>query len=473
MIADGPGRRAALRSAGLLRVFYVLLAAACSAEQVPARDVGEQSDRGLTDNSGDDAAHDLAEGGDATDDPRDGDRGDAGQLDSDSGTGDGAVEPDQRPLVPEPCLFPSGGTIGIRQLALLSVATSVQPYTLNGVAGLIATEREGLVVFSSTTTADPGGRPEWALLLDIRDRVLTEGPEAGLFAVALHPAFPEDPRLFLTYTRGTAESYSMLLSAFTVDASGTVSPSSEEVLLEIPHLPVPPADPTHHGGGIRFGPDGFLYLAVGDGGGFETSERLEARSLSSYRGKILRLDVDSRSGDRAYGIPADNPFVGVDAALTEIYALGLRNPWRFSFDEVTGDLWVGDVGDSAREEINRVVAGGDYGWPLREGTACARLGSPCEDPSAIDPFVELDREDMYCIVGGVVYRGAIEELREQYIFADCVQDNVWALDPVTREARIIVSTGQGSTVSIDQDADGEVVISGFAAVNALCTAEDE
>jgi len=206
-------------------------------------------------------------------------------------------------------------------------------------------------------TIDDSNQTE--IFLDISERVESSDWEQGLLGLAFHPDFENNGVFFVTYT--TYDSGTLRLSKFTEDSD------DEKVLLEIEQPYV-----NHNGGHIRFGPDGYLYVGLGDGGKYNDAFD-HAQNLKTLKGSILRLDVD---GDE-YSIPSDNPFAGNDKGYREeIFAYGLRNPWMFSFDRETGDLWAGDVGQDKWEEVNIVVSGGNYGWAFREGTHC--FDSPFE-----------------------------------------------------------------------------------------------
>ena len=247
---------------------------------------------------------------------------------------------------------------------------------------------------------------------DISDRVVA-GDEEGLLGLAFSPDFASDRLLYLYYTTGGPRR--SVLSRFTVTGT-TLDPSSEEVLLEVPQ---PSA--FHNGGQIAFGPDGYLYLGLGDGG-----DSGHGQDLSTLLSSLLRLDVSEPGG---YRIPPDNPLPG---ARAEIYAYGFRNPWRFSFDRVTGNLWLGDVGQDEWEEVNRVDAGDNYGWDILEGFECFREPScsaaGLEDPWSVYPH---DGDGGCSITGGYVYRGnAAPELDGWYVYGDFCFGRIWALDTV-------------------------------------------
>jgi hypothetical protein len=261
--------------------------------------------------------------------------------------------------------------------------------------------------------------------LDIGSRVGTAG-EGGLLSIAFSPSYASDGHFYVFYSNPSNTS---VLSRFRRSASNPnlADASSEHVLLT-----VQPAQTNHKGGTIAFSPiDGYLYVGLGDGG-----TRTTARDPSSLLGKFLRLDV-SGGPTSAYAIPADNPFVGpADGVRDEIWSFGFRNPFRWSFDRETGDLWIGDVGQGAFEEIDFEPAnqgGGDYGWPTHEGDACLAptTAAPCEDPLAPDrytfPVYTYGHDEGCSITGGSVSRGNAAFLYGSYLFADFCSGHIWAL----------------------------------------------
>lgn len=267
----------------------------------------------------------------------------------------------------------------------------------------------------ATTTAE--------LVVDLRDRVSSGASETGLLGFAFHPQFAENGRVFLSYTTQDGGLLSVV-SALQSPDGATLDASSERRVLtqEQPYA-------NHNGAPVAFGPDGHLYVGFGDGGA--AGDPLGAgQDTDTLLGKILRLDVD---GGDPYAIPADNPFA-TGGGRPEIYALGLRNPWRMAFDPPTGQLWVGDVGQDAWEEVNRVERGGNYGWNPKEGFECY-ADTPCDGPYQ-DPVVVYghDREGGRSITGGAVVRGeALPGLDGLYVYADYWNGRTWALttDPLT------------------------------------------
>ena len=269
------------------------------------------------------------------------------------------------------------------------------------------------------------------LFLDLREKI--EGQqdfEAGLHGLAFHPAFPVERRVYACYSR--LEPRRTVLSEFQVPAGGEfkADPASERIVFEYLH----PLG-NHWGGGIAFGPDGFLYIGIGDGGVGNDPYRL-GQNLWSLHGKILRIDVNHRSQGLAYGIPKDNPFVARQEVRDEIWAYGIRNPWGMAFDPPTGTLWCADVGQNTWEEVNLIRKGGNYGWSEREGPRrfVERKEGPEENAAFIDPMHSYPRAEGISITGGFVYRGQrLRRARGNYLFGDWGSGRVWALawDPKT------------------------------------------
>ena len=278
----------------------------------------------------------------------------------------------------------------------------------DGSGRLAIAERAGRV-----RVAHPDGRLTTAL--DISARVY-DGFECGFLGLATHPRHAENRRLYTHYCTKRDDGQTLsIVSEWTMRAGDpdSVDPASERVLIEVAQ----PWD-NHNGGSLAFGPDGRLYVGFGDGGSGDDPLN-SGQDTESLLGKILRVDIDAREGQRPYGIPADNPFAA-GGGRPEIFAWGLRNPWRISFDRVTGELWVGDVGQDATEEIDVVERGKNYGWRIMEGSRC-RPGGPANcDRSGLElPVTEYDHALGRSITGGYVYRGArAPSLVGRYVFAD-------------------------------------------------------
>jgi glucose/arabinose dehydrogenase len=295
----------------------------------------------------------------------------------------------------------------------------------------------------------PLGGASASLFGDISDRVLTQGWEEGLLGIAFSPAFLSDGRVYVYYS--AADPRRSVLSRFQV-AGGFIDGDSEAILLEI-------AQPyeNHNGGKIAFGPDGYLYVALGDGGSGGDPHG-NGQNLETLLASLLRLDV-SGSG---YTVPPSNPFVGTPTAEPEIYAYGLRNPWRFSFDRETGDLWLGDVGQEAWEEVDRIVAGGNYGWNRTEGFSCYAAQS-CDTAGLQTPRAVYDHNQGDCsITGGYVYRGpSMPELDGWYVYGDFCTGRIWAVDTASSANPVLLTDTPYTISSFGELPNGEIVILTF------------
>ena len=267
-----------------------------------------------------------------------------------------------------------------------------------------------------------GARGRW-----LRLRPVGTYMEEGLLGFAFHPGFPDDPRVFTYHTDPRGPSTTSVVTEWTLTGS-----SAEDRRLGSPReiLRVPQPQEGHHAGQLAFGPDGMLYVGFGDGG-FQRDPGNRAQDPTLLQGKMLRIDVDHRDQGRSYGIPADNPFVGVGPYAPEVWATGFRNPWRYAFAP-DGRLVVADVGQGDWEEIDIVERGGNYGWSLKEGRHCfspqrKRPGS-CEDPTLIDPIWEYGRMDGAAVIGGTFWTGnSGTPLDGRFVFGDTVSGRIWAL----------------------------------------------
>lgn len=260
--------------------------------------------------------------------------------------------------------------------------------------------------------------------LDIRQDVSRKGNEEGLLGLAFAPDFATSGRYYVDFTD---KEHHTRITRFTANNLTTTDPATAEVLLRFKQ----PYE-NHNGGWLGFGPDGMLYIGNGDGGAGNDPQQ-HGQALDTWLGKILRIDVAGQAG---YRVPADNPFVTRAGAKPEIWAYGVRNPWRCSFDRATGDFWMGDVGQNHWEEINCVPpaksAGANYGWRAREGlvaTPAAGVGGPVPE-GAIEPVYAYPHRGGttagFSVTGGYVYRGPIRELQGRYIFADYVNPRIWS-----------------------------------------------
>lgn len=262
--------------------------------------------------------------------------------------------------------------------------------------------------------------------IDIRDRVRDNSNEQGLLGLTFHPNFQDNGFFFVTYTNSSGNTRISRFERSASDVNSAVK-SSEKTILTV----IQPFS-NHNGGDLVFGPDGYLYIGLGDGGSGGDPDGL-AQNPQNLNGKMLRLDVDN--GD-PYGIPADNPFVGAPAIRDEIWALGLRNPWRFSFDRMTGDMWIGDVGQNALEEISFQPAGQggiNYGWDCREGNNVFNAPSPlcASSPTLTPPVFQYNRTQATggkSVTGGFVYRGDdFPLLKGHYVCADYEFGRFWTI----------------------------------------------
>jgi len=291
--------------------------------------------------------------------------------------------------------------------------------------------------------------------LDITGRIASGG-ERGLLGLAFHPDYPTDPRFFVNYTDRDGNT---VVSQFTVSGADpdVGDPDSEVVLM---HIAQPFAN--HNGGAVVFGPDGMLYIATGDGGSGGDPQG-NGQRLDTHLGKILRIDVNVAPGaSTPYQVPADNPFATTAGAKPEIWFYGLRNPWRIRFDRETGDLWIGDVGQNAWEEIDVARAGQkglDYGWNIMEATHCFNPSSGCDQTGLTFPVAEYDHDFGCAVIGGVVVRDASQgRLNGTYLFGDACSDNLWLMDPAgdqLREATLVAKMGR-TLSSIGEAEDGSV-----------------
>jgi glucose/arabinose dehydrogenase len=286
--------------------------------------------------------------------------------------------------------------------------------------------------------------------------------ESGLLGMAFHPEFETNGFVFLSYTRtgaGVDEPLQSVVSRFEVDATGNIDSDTEAFILVV-------SQPfgNHNGGNIVFGPDGFLYIGLGDGG--NGGDPLDhGQDTTTLLGSVLRIDIDSAS---PYAIPPANPFAhnpecfqATNAAdCPEIFAWGFRNPWRFTFDRETDDLWLGDVGQNAFEEVDRVELSGNYGWNVREGAHCFDPPEGCSTES-IDPITEYDHALGSSITGGYVYRGsAIPDLAGFYLFGDFGSGRIWAVSSTSEqgvEPEELIDTGL-SIASFAESNAGELFV---------------
>ncbi|HEX5638146.1 MAG TPA: PQQ-dependent sugar dehydrogenase, partial [Gammaproteobacteria bacterium] len=295
---------------------------------------------------------------------------------------------------------------------------------------------------------------------DLRDRVDTNGGEKGLLGMAFHPNFASNNYIYVYYSgndNDSATDHSSYISRFTATSATVLNINSEYNIITI-------GQPygNHNGGNILFGADGYLYIGMGDGGSGGDPQNY-AQNINSLLGKMLRIDVNNTSTGKNYAIPGDNPYAGATAGADEIFALGLRNPWRWSFERGTNNLIAGDVGQDNWEEVDIITRGGNYGWRCYEGNHNATTSGCAAQSAYIAPIHEYDHNTGYSITGGYVYTGSIQSLAGHYIFSDYGPGPIWAISdpfgtPVVRELINDSTTSSTSISSFAEDAAGEIYV---------------
>ena len=362
---------------------------------------------------------------------------------------------------------PGGGTTpppgGTPQIAVSDAFPSLrfsQPTTLKQAPGdasrWFVAEKSGVIrVFANNPNSSSA-----SVFLDISAETVS-ADEGGLLGFAFHPDFPVTPEVYVSYTRAGLVSY--LSRSPSTDSGQTLNPATEEVVLTVlqPEF-------NHNGGDVHFGPDGLLYIGFGDGGGAGDPDG-NGQDDTNLHGAIVRIDVDVAAD---YGIPAGNPNAANarcdsqgygSAPCPEIFAWGLRNPWRFSFDTVTGKLWAGDVGQDSWEEIDVIEVGENYGWNVREGAHCYSPPSGCATTFR-DPITEYDHGLGRSVTGGHVYRGtAIADLVGWYVFGDFGSGRIWAIPEDSADGVVpdeLLDTNHG-IVTFATGEDGELYFADF------------
>jgi glucose/arabinose dehydrogenase len=346
-----------------------------------------------------------------------------------------------------------GGKLATTAIALDPVVTTglTQPILVtnarDGSNRLFIVEQAGPIKVLQPGSTSP------TMFLDLTFKVWSGG-ERGMLGLAFHPQFATNRRFFVTYTLwpdGT-----LVLGEYRVSASNpNVADATETVIFAIPH----PA-PIHNGGGIIFGADNYLYIGLGDGGALPEPNH-PSQNKEQLVGKILRIDIDTPNPPALYSSPPSNPFFGSTPGRDEIYAMGLRNPWRFSFDRVTGQLYVADVGQALKEEVNLVTLGGNYGWAVFEGTLCS--GSEpelCIPANYTPPILEYAHSSGGCaIIGGHVYRGTKSTLPTgSYIFGDHCSGEIALLEGSTPS---IAADTMFLISSFGEDESGEIYVATY------------
>lgn len=361
-------------------------------------------------------------------------------------------------LVAEQPVLAQDATGGYRVVRVFSPLSFTQPLLL--LQAPDDSERWYVVEQPGTIRTFRTGDVETEVFADLTARITNVNNEQGLLGMTFHPDYPDLPQVFLSYT--ASDDGRSVISRLQVAPDGlSLNPDTEKIILEV-------AQPfgNHNGGNIVFGPDGYLYISLGDGGSANDPQN-NAQNTTSLLGALLRIDVDSGT---PYAVPPGNPFAGNNDCSTncpEIFAWGLRNPWRFSFDMINEDLWLADVGQNDREEVNRIEAGGNYGWRCYEGNILNPNLSQeqlnlCEPAEAYDfPVVEYPHTVGNCsVIGGYVYRGTLlPELAGRYIFGDFCTGMIAAVvgDGSTGQFELLLVSGISIT-SFGQDRNGEIYV---------------
>jgi glucose/arabinose dehydrogenase len=298
--------------------------------------------------------------------------------------------------------------------------------------------------------------------LDISSKIVPNfaGTEMGLLGMTFHPSFQQNRKFYLNYVRSSSGQIQSVIAEYVQSPanSNLADPASERILLVVNQAG---NFPNHKAGQLAFGPDGFLYFGLGDGGGAGDPFG-HGQNTQTLLGKMMRIDVNSTSPGLAYSIPPDNPFA-TGGGLPEIFAIGFRNPWRFSSDRATGRLFVADVGQNSFEEVDLVQKGGNYGWNIMEGAHCFDPPSGCNMTGLTPPIVEIPHPEAEAVIGGFVYHGtALADLQGSYIFGD-LNGKIWSLQegPPNTFTRKLLSNSGLSISSFGQDEDGEIYVVDF------------
>jgi glucose/arabinose dehydrogenase len=371
--------------------------------------------------------------------------------------------------------LPASGSVMLAQVASgISSPTDIQN-AHDGSGRVFFVQQTGQIMVWKNDVEPP------TEFLNISSLILAGG-EQGLLGLVFHPNYCTNGFFYVNYTRSPDGATVVARYSRSANDPNVADPQSAEVLLTI-------AQPyaNHNGGAVRFGPDGYLYIGMGDGGSGNDPQN-HAQDLTSLLGKILRIDVNTTTDSLPYGIPPDNPFVGSPqpGVRAEIWAYGLRNPWRFSFDREAGDLFIGDVGQSAREEIDFVRAGSvggmNFGWRVMEGAQCTNLPGdlPCNDPSFTftPPIVDYDHGQGCSVTGGYVYRGhAVSELISTsspeegqlftgvYVYGDLCSGTIWRISATANGGvsnSVLLDSGLSIT-TFGEDENGEIYVADAAA----------
>ena len=374
-------------------------------------------------------------------------------------------------------LFDKGYTPAIASEALTPTWTAKDlertraGMTLTAVAEGLTQPVDMAFVGDDLLIAEKGGALKWFSRSDgssgtlVNLDVLTVS-EQGLLGVALHPAFADNGRLFLNFTIAHEGEEISRVQEWVLSSPGDITASTATAGPVVMDVPQPYQN--HNAGDLAFGPDGMLYIGWGDGG-FRYDPHEHGQDTSTLLGAMLRVDVDQRPAGAGYRVPDDNPFVGQDSVRPEIWAYGLRNPWRYTFAP-DGRMLIADVGQDLFEEVSIVSAGANLGWKLREGFGCYAEGTSepatgCRSEGLTPPIYEYDRSDGQSITGGEVYTGdRLPALKNRYLFADFISGRIWALDLTNGDrAEAPLALGQWPLLiaGFGRDNAGEIYIAAY------------
>ena len=367
-------------------------------------------------------------------------------------------------------LLVSGLVLGCGGAGNSNVSSSVSITTQLVVSGLSAplgleqpndgTGRLFVVQQGGMVRIIQGGAVLPQAFLDITSKIIVQG-EMGLLGLAFHPNYQQNRKFYVNYVRNSAGQFQSVIAEYTASAANAnfADPATERILLTVDQVN---NFPNHKAGQLAFGPDGFLYFGLGDGG--SAGDPLgHGQDTQTLLGKMMRIDVNATSPGLQYRIPPDNPFVS-GGGLPEIWAFGFRNPWRFSFDGATGRQFVADVGQNNFEEIDIVQKGGNYGWNVMEGMHCFNPSTGCNMAGLALPIAEYSHAEGDAVIGGFVYHGAsIPAMRGTYVFGDLDTGKIWNLTETTANIwnRTLLLQSGLTISSFGQDQAGELYVVDF------------
>jgi len=376
---------------------------------------------------------------------------------------DSSNAPAQAASTPEPTSTPTAEPLPTATPPRLTLERVAENLSFTRLTNLVqAGERFFVTEQSGRVMSFPIG-PEPAeaeVFLDIRSQVSTAGNEEGLLGLAFDPNFKPNGHFYVYYS--AANPRRSVISRFSVGGIGTVGfedatavPESQLIVLEVPQ-----PFSNHNGGQLAFGPDGMLYISLGDGGAGGDPQG-NGQNTSALLGSILRIDVSGIGEDQGYRVPSDNPLAGATDARGEIWAYGLRNPWRFTFDRENGDLWAGDVGQNSFEEVDLIQRGGNYGWNTLEGNHCFSPRSGCDPSGTMPPVIEYSTNKGCSVIGGYVYRGtSIPSLAGTYLYGDYCSGEIRGFrfeNGLAGGDALLIDSGLNIT-SFGEDRDGEIYV---------------